>query len=101
MAQNLNYPVGRSAYNDEGSAYNHGQSGYMYGQSAHESFDEDCYLNPHPSQQHFTSHYAMHQPINTKSRAQESFPALPRRPERNDQSYEPYMANDNAPHSSN
>jgi hypothetical protein len=65
MAQNLNYPVGRS--------------GYMSGQSAHESFEEDYYLNPHTSQQHFPSHYAMHQPINTKSRAQESFPALPRR----------------------
>jgi hypothetical protein len=31
MAQNLNYPVGRSAYN-------HGWSGYMSGQSAHEFF---------------------------------------------------------------
>jgi hypothetical protein len=59
MAQNLNYPVGPSEYN-------HGRSGYMSGQSAHESFDEDCYLNPHMSQQHFPSHYAMHQPINTK-----------------------------------
>jgi hypothetical protein len=73
----------------------------MSGQSAHEFFKEDCYLNPHPSQQHFPSHYAMHQPINTKSRAQESFPAPPRRPERNDQSYEPYRVNGNAPHSSN
>jgi hypothetical protein len=69
MAQNLNYPVGWSAYNDGRSAYNHGRSGYMSGQSARESFEEDCYLNPHPSQQHFPSHYAMHQPINTKSRA--------------------------------
>jgi hypothetical protein len=59
------------------------------------------YLNPHPSQQHFPSHYAMHQPINTKSRAQESFSAPPRRPEMNDQSYEPYRANGNAPYSSN
>jgi hypothetical protein len=101
LAQNLNYPVGRSAYNDRRSAYNHGRSGYMFGQSAHESFEEDCYLNPHPSQQHFPSHYAMHQPINTKSRAQKSFPAPPRRPERNNQSYEPYRANDSAPHSSN
>jgi hypothetical protein len=39
----------------------------------------------------------MHQPINSKSRAQESFLAPPRRPERNDQSYEPYRANGNAP----
>jgi hypothetical protein len=68
-AQNLNYPVGPSAYSDRRSAYNHGRSGYMSGQSAHEFFEEDCYQNPHPSQQHFPSHYVMHQPINTKSRA--------------------------------
>jgi hypothetical protein len=43
----------------------------------------------------------MHQHINKKSRAQESFPAPPRRPERNDQSHEPYRVNGNAPHSSN
>jgi hypothetical protein len=101
MAQNLNYPVGWSAYNNGRPAYNHGRSGYMSGQSAHESFEEDCYLNPHSSQQHFSSHYAMHQPINTKSRAQESFPVPPRRPERNDQSYESYRVNGNVPHSSN
>jgi hypothetical protein len=101
MAHNLNYPVGRSAYNDGRSAYNHGRSGPMSGQSAHDLFEEDCYLNPHSSQQHFPLHYAMHQPINTKSRAQESFLVPPRRPERNDQSYEPYRANGNAPHSSN
>jgi hypothetical protein len=45
MAQNLNYPVrpstyndGRSAYNHGRSAYNHGRSGYMSEQSAHEFF---------------------------------------------------------------
>jgi hypothetical protein len=43
----------------------------------------------------------MHQPINSRSRAQESFPAPPRRPERNDQTYEPYRANGNEPRSSN
>jgi hypothetical protein len=100
-AQNLNYPVGPSAYNDGQSAYNHGRSGPMSGQSAHDLFEEDCYLNPHPSQQHFSSHYAMHQPINSRSRAQENFPAPPRRPERNDQTYEPYRASGNAPCSSN
>jgi hypothetical protein len=73
-SQNPNYPVRRSAYNDGRSAYNHGRSGYIFGQSAHESFEEDYYLNPHQSQQHFPSHYAMHQPINSRSRAQESFP---------------------------
>jgi hypothetical protein len=101
MAHNLNYPVGRSAYNNGRSAYNHGRSGPMSRQSAHDLFEEDCYLNPHPPQQHFPTHYAMHQPINSKSRAQKSFPAPPRRPERNDQSYEIYRANGNAPHSSN
>jgi hypothetical protein len=101
MSQNPNYPVGRSAYNDGRSAYNHGRSGYIPGQSVHESSEEDYYLDPHPSQQHFPSHYAMHQPISSRSRAQESFLAPPRRPERNDQTYEPYRANGNAPHSSN
>jgi hypothetical protein len=85
--QNLNYPVGRSTYNDGRSAY-----------AMHDLFEEDCYLNSHPSQQHFPSHYAMHQPINSRSRAQESFPAPPRRPERNDQTYQPYRASGNAPH---
>jgi hypothetical protein len=98
MAQNLNYPVGPSAYNDERSAYNHERSGPMSEQSAHDLFEEDCYLNPHPSQQHFPSHYAMHQPINSRSRAQESFLAPHRRPERNDQTYKPYRASGNAPH---
>jgi hypothetical protein len=82
-AQNLNYLVGRSAYSDRRSAYNHGRSGHISGQSAHtaersvyptgrsgpEFFEVDCYLNPHPSQQHFSSHYSMHQPINTESQA--------------------------------
>ena len=97
----LNYPVGPSAYNNRRSAYNHGRSGPMSGQSVHDLFEEDCYLNPHSSQQHFPTHYAMHQPINSKSRAQESFSAPPRRPERNDQTYEPYRVNGNAPRSSN
>jgi hypothetical protein len=34
-AQNLNYPVGPSAYSDGRSAYNHGRSGHIPGQSAH------------------------------------------------------------------
>ena len=96
-APNLNYPVGRSAYNDGRSAHNYGRSGPMSGQYAYDLFEEDCYLNPHPSQQHSQSQYAMHQPINSRLRAQESFPAPPRRPERNDQTYEPYRANGNAP----
>jgi hypothetical protein len=49
FAQNSNYPVGPSAYHDERSAHNHGRSGPMSGQSAHDLFEEDYYLNPHPS----------------------------------------------------
>jgi hypothetical protein len=81
--QSLNYPVGPSAYSDGRSAYDHGRSGHMAGQFAHTVgrsayltgrsstwlVEEDCYLNPHPSQQHFPSHYTMHQPINTSSQA--------------------------------
>jgi hypothetical protein len=114
-AQNLNYLVGRSAYSDGRFAYNHGRSGHISGQSAHTAgrstyptgrfvvkfFEEDCYLNPHSSQQHFPLYYTMHQLINKESQAQESFLAPPRRPKRNGQSYEPYRANSNAPHSSN
>jgi hypothetical protein len=48
-SQNPNYPVGRSAYNDERSTYNHGRSGYISGQSTHESFEEDYYPNPYLS----------------------------------------------------
>jgi hypothetical protein len=93
-AQNLNYLVELSAYSDGRSAYNHGRSGHISGQSTHtagrsayptgrsgtEFFEEDCYLNPHPSQQHLPSHYIMHQPINTESQAHgsEYFPAPPR-----------------------
>jgi hypothetical protein len=92
-AQNQNYPVGPSAYSDGRSVYNHGRSGHIPGQSAHitelfvyssgwssaEFFEEDCYLNPQPSQQHLPSHYTMHQHINTESQAHgsEYFPAPP------------------------
>jgi hypothetical protein len=95
---------------DRPSAYDHGRSAYLTGRSAYPTgrsdigmLEEDRYLKPHPSQQHFPSHYTMHQPINTESQAHgsEYFPAPPRRPERNGQSYEPYRANSNAPHNSN
>jgi hypothetical protein len=106
--QALNYPVGRSAYSDGRSTYNHGRSGpgrsaYPTGRSDTGLFEEDCYLNPRSSQQHFPSHYTMHQPINTTSQAHggEYFPAPSRRPERNGQSYEPYRANSNAPQNPN
>jgi hypothetical protein len=49
FAQNSNYLVGSSAYHDGRSAYNHGRSEPMSGQSAHNLFEEDCYLNSHPS----------------------------------------------------
>jgi hypothetical protein len=80
-----------------------GRSAYPTGRSGTKFFEEDCYLNPHPSQQHLPSHYTMHQPVNTESQAHGSkyFPVPPRRLERNCQSYEPYRANSNAPHNSN
>jgi hypothetical protein len=103
VTQALNHP-------DRSSACDHGQSAYPIGRSAYPIerfgiglFEEDCYLNPRTFQQHFPSHYTMHQPINTESQAHggEYFPVPPRRPERNGQSYEPYRANSNAPQNSN
>jgi hypothetical protein len=84
-------------------AYDHGWSAYPTGWSDTGLFEEDYYQNPHPSQQHFQAHYTMPQPINIESQAHggEYFPAPPRRPERNSQSYEPNRANSNAPHNSN
>jgi hypothetical protein len=85
-AQTLNYPVGPSAYNDRRSAYYNGRFGHMVGQSAHTVgrsayltgrfdtyfFDEDCYLNSHPSQLNFPSHYTMHQHHSTTSQTHEA-----------------------------
>jgi hypothetical protein len=121
--QALNYPVGPSAYNDGPFAYDHGRSDHIIGQSAQAAgrsayptkrsdiglFEDDCYLNPHSSQQHFPSHYTMHQPHNTapqhhnlpfQTRGGEYFPAH-RRPRRNDQSYEPHRTNISTPQNSN
>ena len=114
--QALNYPVRQSTYSNGRSTYDHGRSGqsthavgrsvypigrsmYPIRQSGTGLFEEDCCLNPRPSQQHLPSHYTMHQPINTESQAHggEYFSAPPKRPERNGQSYEPYRANSNAP----
>jgi hypothetical protein len=103
VTQALNHPDRLSAYDHGRSAYPTGRSTYPTRRSGTRLFEEDCCQNPHPSQQHFPSHYTMHQPINTESQAHggEYFPALPRRPERNGQSYEPYRANSNAPQNSN
>jgi hypothetical protein len=80
-----------------------GQFAYLTRWSDTGLFEEDCYLNPHPSQQHFPSHYTMHHPINTSSQAHggEYFPSPPRMPERNGQFYAPYRANSNAPQNPN
>jgi hypothetical protein len=96
VTQALNHP-------DRLSAYDHGRSAYPTGRSDTGMFEEDCYLNPHPSQQHFPSQYTMHQPINTASQTYggEYFPALPKRLERNGQSYELYRVNSSAPQNSN
>jgi hypothetical protein len=42
------------------SAYDNGWSAYPTERSSTGLFEEDCYLNPRPSQQHFPSHYTMH-----------------------------------------
>jgi hypothetical protein len=78
-------------------------SAYPIGQSGIGMFEEDCYLDPHPSQQHIWSQYTMHQPINTASqtRGGEYFLAPPKRSERNGQSYEPYRVNSNTLQNSN
>jgi hypothetical protein len=51
--QALNHP-------DRLSAYDHGRSAYPTERSGTGLFEEDCYLNPHSSQQHFPLHYTMH-----------------------------------------
>jgi hypothetical protein len=103
VTQALNHPDRPPAYDHRRSAYPTRRSAYPTGRSGTGLFEEDCYLNPRSSQQHFPSHYTMHQPINTESQAHggEYFPVPLRRPERNGQSYEPYRANSNAPQNSN
>jgi hypothetical protein len=99
VTQALNHRHRSSAYDHGRSTYPTERSAYPTGRSGTGLFEVDCYLNPHPSQQHFPSHYTMHHPINTESQAHggEYFPAPLRGPERNNQSYEPYRANSNAP----
>jgi hypothetical protein len=65
-------------------------------------FKEDCYLNPHPSQQNFPSYPTAPQHHNTpfQTHGGEHCPAH-RRPERDDWSYEPHRADINTPQNSN
>ena len=67
-----------------------------------EFFDEDCYPNLHSSQLNFPSHYTIHQhhSIASQTHGGEYFSAPPRRPERNDKSYEPHRER-NAPQNPN
>jgi hypothetical protein len=101
-AQTLNYPVGPSAYSDGQSTYSDGQSAYN-NERSDQLFKEDCYPNLHPSQLNFPSHHATYQHHNIASQTHggEYFPARPRRPERNGQSYEPHRASSNVPQNSN
>jgi hypothetical protein len=69
VAQSLNHLDRPSAYDHGRSAYPTGRSAYLTGRSGTGLIEEDCYLNPRPSQQHFPSHYTMHRPINTESQA--------------------------------
>jgi hypothetical protein len=114
-AQNLNYPVGPSAYSDEQSTYNNGRSSHMAVQSAHtagrsvyptgryntEFFDEDRYPNPHSSRLDVPLYRTAHQHHNTAFQTHgEYFPAH-RRPEKNGWSYEPHRVNINTPQNPN
>jgi hypothetical protein len=85
VTQTLNHPDRPFAYDHGRSAYPTGRSAYPTERSGIGMLEEDRYLNPHPSPQHFPSHHTMHQPINTESQAHgsEHFPAPPRRLERN------------------
>jgi hypothetical protein len=112
--QTLNYLVGPSAYTDGWSTYNNGRYDHVVGQSAHtarrsayptgwaEFFEQDCYLNPHPSQQNFPSYPMAPQHHNTtfQTHGGEHFPAH-RRLERDGWSYEPHRADVNTPQNSN
>jgi hypothetical protein len=60
VTQTVNHPDRSSAYDHGRSAYPIGWSVYPIGRSAIEMLEEDRYLNPHPSQQHFPSQYTMH-----------------------------------------
>jgi hypothetical protein len=68
VTQTLNHPNRPPAYDHGQSAYPTGRSAYPTGRSGIGMLEEDRYLNPHLSQQHFPSHYTMHQPINMEFR---------------------------------
>jgi hypothetical protein len=102
--QTLDDPFRPSAYDARQSEYNVERSGHMVEQSAHgagrsgtEFFEEDGYPTPYPSHLDSPSHHTKHQHHNIiyQNRESKYFPA-PRRPERNDQSYEPHRACINA-----
>jgi hypothetical protein len=108
-AQTLNYTVRRSAYNDGWSAYNNGRSDHMAGRSVYpiersgaEFVEEDCYLNPHPSQQNFPScpTAPRHYNITFQTHGGEYFSAH-MWPERDGRSYEPHGTNINTPQNPN
>jgi hypothetical protein len=67
VTQTLNHPDRPSGYDHGRSAYLTERSAYPIGWSGIGMMEEDRYLNPHSSQQHFPSHYTMHQPINIES----------------------------------
>jgi hypothetical protein len=105
--QTLNDPFGLSACSAGQSEYNIGWSDYIAARSAYltgrsgaeyvEPYEEDYY--PHPSQLNFPSHHAapQHHNITSQTHGGEYFSAPPRRPKRNEQSYETHRASINAP----
>jgi hypothetical protein len=116
VVQTLDNPFGPSVYDARQSEYNVGRFDHMAGQSAHEAgrsayltgrsdtefFEEDGYPTLYPSQLDFPSHHTtrQHHNIIYQTRGSEYFPP-PRRPERNDQSYEPHRACINVSQNSN
>jgi hypothetical protein len=84
------------------SAHGAGWSAYLTRRSDTEFFEEDGYPTPYPSQLDSPSHHTTHQRHNIIYQTRESeYFLVPRRPERNDQSYEPHRACINAPQNQN
>jgi hypothetical protein len=84
------------------SAHGAGRSTYLTGRSGTEFFVKEGYPTPYLSQLDSPSHHTTHQHHNIIYQTRESeYFSVPRRPERNGQSYEPHRACINAPQNPN